>query len=59
MQTNLSLWQYTEKEHNVIPKEDVLPMRPQLEMVPSLSRSTRAGRKMIIQVENMKQIQFE
>jgi len=28
MQTNLTLWQYTEKEHNVISKEDVLHMHP-------------------------------
>ena len=53
MQTNLSLWQYTEKEHYVISKEDVLPMRPKLELVPSLSQLTRAGRKMVFQVENM------
>ena len=53
MQTNLSLWQYTEKEHHVISKAEVLPIRPQLELVPSLSRLTRSGRKMIFQVENM------
>ena len=28
MQTNLTLWQYSEKEHNVISKEDVLHMHP-------------------------------
>ena len=28
MQTNLTLWQYSEKKHNVISKEDVLHMHP-------------------------------
>ena len=50
---SLSLWQFSEKDRNLITKEEVLPVRPQIELVPSLSCSTRSGRKMVFQVENM------
>ena len=34
-------------------KESILPDRPQIELVPSLSRITRSGRQMVFQVENI------
>ena len=37
---------------NIIDKDSVLPARPLVEVVPSLSRMTRSGRQMVFQVEN-------
>ena len=34
-------------------KQSVLPVRPQVEVVPSLSKRTRLGRKIVLQVENI------
>ena len=33
-------------------RDSVLPVRPQVEVVPSLSRMTRSGRRVVVQVEN-------
>ena len=50
---NLSLWQDSDNNEYIVTKDTVLPVRPQIEIVPSLSRLTRSGRQMIFQVENM------
>ena len=36
-----------------VKKQSVLPVRPQVEVVPSLSKRTRLGRKIVLQVENI------
>ena len=36
-----------------VKKQSVLPVRPQVEVVPSLSKRTRSGRKIVLQVENI------
>ena len=51
--SNLSLWQDVDSETLIVRKAAVMPVRPQIEVVPSLSRKTRSGRKIIYQVENM------
>ena len=50
---NLSLWQDSDCTKYLIAKESILPVRPQIELVPSLSRITRSGRQMVFQVENI------
>ena len=49
---NISLWQDCDDNKYIIDKDIVLPARPQVEVVPSLSRMTRSGRQMVFQVEN-------
>ena len=49
---NLSLWQDSDCNEYIIEKESILPVRPQIEVVPSLSRKTRSGRQIVFQVEN-------
>ena len=49
---NLSLWQDNDNSEYLIERVSILPVRPQIEVVPSLSRMTRSGKKMIFQVEN-------
>ena len=49
---NMSLWQDCDDNKYIIDKESVLPARPLVEVVPSLSRMTRSGRQMVFQVEN-------
>ena len=49
---NMSLWQDCDDNKYIIDRESVLPVRPQVEVVPSLSRMTRSGRQMVFQVEN-------
>ena len=56
MPNNLSLWQDNDSDEYVVTKSQILPVRPQIELVPSLSRQTRSGRKMVFQVENMEVI---
>ncbi len=36
-----------------VKKQSVLPVRPQVEVVPSLSKRTRSGRKIVLQFENI------
>ena len=48
----MSLWQDCEDNKYIIDRESVLPVRPQVEVVPSLSQMTRSGRQMVFQVEN-------
>ena len=50
---NLSLWQDSDCTEYLIAKESILPVCPQIELVPSLSRITRSGRQMVFQVENI------
>lgn len=50
---NMSLWQDNDSIEYLIDKANVLPVRPMIEVVPSLSRMTRSGRQVIFQVENM------
>ena len=50
---NLSLWQDVDTDLIIVPKSSILPSRPQIEIVPSLSRLTRSGRRIVYQVENM------
>ena len=61
---NLSLWQDSDCTEYLIAKESILPVRPQIELVPSLSRITRSGRQitrsgrqMVFQVENIDMIE--
>ena len=49
---NLSLWQDSDDNKYIIDKDCVLPARPQVEVVPSLSPMTRSGRQTVFQVEN-------
>ena len=49
---NISLWQDCDDNKYIIDKDSVLPARPLVEVVPSLSRMTRSGRQMVFQVEN-------
>ena len=49
----LSLWQDSDCTEYLIAKESILPVRPQIELVPSLSRITRSGQQMVFQVENI------
>ena len=49
---NFSLWQDNDNSEYLIERASILPVQPQIEVVPSLSRMTKAGRKMIFQVEN-------
>ena len=49
---NMSLWQMGGGETVNIMRDTVLPVRPQVEVVPSLSRMTRSGRRVVVQVEN-------
>lgn len=49
---NMSLWQDCDDNKYIIDKDSVLPARPLVEVVPSLSRMTRSGRQMVFQVEN-------
>ena len=49
---NMSLWQDCDDNKYIIDRDSVLPARPQVEVVPSLSRMTRSGRQMVFQVEN-------
>ena len=55
--TNLALWQDNDSTEFIIEKSNVLPVRPQIEVVPSLSRMTRSGRQIVFQVENFEVIQ--
>ena len=55
--TNLALWQGNDSTKFIIEKSNVLPVRPQIEVVPSLSRMTRSGRQIVFQVENFEVIQ--
>ena len=48
---NMSLWQDCDDKYTVN-RNMILPVRPQIEVVPSLSRMTRSGRRMVFQVEN-------
>lgn len=50
---NLSLWQSLDSSSTYVKKQSVLPVRPQVEVVPSLSKRTRLGRKIVLQVENI------
>ena len=50
---NLSLWQSLDSSSTYVKKQSVLPVRPQVEVVPSLSKRTRSGRKIVLQVENI------
>ena len=52
--TNLALWQDNDSTEFIIEKSNV---RPQIEVVPSLSRMTRSGRQIVFQVENFEVIQ--
>ena len=54
---NLSLWQDSDCTEYLIAKESILPVRPQIELVPSLSRITRSGRQMVFQVQNIDTIE--
>ena len=49
---NLSLWQDCDDNNYIVSRQMVLPVRPQIEVVPSLSRMTRSGRRMVFPVEN-------
>ena len=49
---NMSLWQMGGGETVTVLRDSVLPVRPQVEVVPSLSRMTRSGRRVVVQVEN-------
>ena len=57
MANNLSLWQDCDDNKYIIEKDSVLPVRPLIEVVPSLSRMTRSGRQMVFQVENYQLIE--
>ena len=50
---NLSLWQSSRLNTLTVEKQSVLPVRPQVDIVPSLSRRTRSGRNIVLQVENI------
>ena len=49
---NMSLWQMGVGETVTILMNNLLPVRPQVEVVPCLSRMTRSGRRVVVQVEN-------
>ena len=55
--SNLALWQDNDSTEFIIEKSNVLLVRPQIEVVPSLSRMTRSGRQIVFQVENFEVIQ--
>ena len=54
---SLLMWQDGDDNSYIIEKCCVLPVRPQLEVVPSLSRTTRSGRRITFQVHNWDVIQ--
>ena len=49
---NMSLLQDCDDNKYIIDKDSLLPARPLVEVVPSLSQMTRSGRQMLFQVEN-------
>ena len=49
---NMSLWQMGGVEIVTVLGDSMLLVRPQVEVVPSLSRMTRSGRRVVVQVEN-------
>ena len=50
---SLEVAQCLDSSSTYVKKQSVLPVRPQVEVVPSLSKRTRSGRKIVLQVENI------
>ena len=48
----MSLWQMGSVEIVTVLRDSMLLARPHVEVVPSLSRMTRSGRRVVVQVEN-------